>query len=172
MNVRKLFAAALLSAAFLLPIAAPASAQSALRVGATVTDTAGGTVGTITAISGGTVTVHTDRHDVPLPASSFTATDTQVLFGMTRDQLNAAVDQAQAAAQAAFAVGAQVRDRDGAVVGTVTALDQQSVTIQMEGAQIRVQRAALAGAPNGLVTGASLAELRAAATAGTPQSTN
>jgi preprotein translocase subunit YajC len=172
MTVRKFLAASALSAALLFPIAAPASAQSALRVGATVTDTGGGTVGTITAINDTTVTVHTDRHDVPLPVTSFTATDTQVLFGMTRDQLNAAVDQANAQAQAAFVVGAQVRDRDGALVGTVAALDDQSVTIRMDAQQIRVPRTALAGSANGLVTGASVAELRAAAIAGTPASTS
>ena len=63
MNVRKVLAFS--AAALLLPLAAPALAQSALRVGATVTDPQGGTVGTITAINGANLTLHTDRHDVP-----------------------------------------------------------------------------------------------------------
>ena len=160
MKIRLLLAAAMLSAASLPALAQPAPA--ALHVGATVTDTAGGTVGTITAVNGATVTLRTDKHEVPIPVGSFATSGTQVVFGMTRDQLNAAVEQASAASQAAFAVGAQVHDRDGALVGTVAALDADVVTVQMDTQRIRLPRSALAGSANGLVTGATIAELRAA----------
>jgi len=133
-----------------LALAAPALAQSALRVGATVTDPAGGTVGTITAIDGANLTLRTDRHDVPLPVSSFTATDSAVLFGMTQAQLNAAIEAAAARAQAAFA--------------PVQALDGETVTIQLGNGLVRLPRGAFAAGPDGLVTGATLAELRAHAT--------
>ena len=86
---------------------------------------------------------------------------------MTQAQLDAAVDQANQAAQAAFAVGTQVKDRDGAVVGAVQALDTDTVTVQMGAQQVRLPRAALAAGPNGLVTGATLAELQAAAQSAT-----
>lgn len=163
MKIRMLLAAAALSTAALLPLAAPAAAQPpAIHVGATVTDTAGATVGTITAVTGTTVTVRTDKHEVPIPVGSFATSGTQVVFGMTRDQLNAAVEQASAASQAAFAVGAQVHDRDGALVGTVAALDADTVTVQMDTQRVRLPRSALAGSANGLVTGATVAELRAA----------
>lgn len=167
MKIRMLLAAAALSVA---PLPAPAAAQpAAIHVGATVTDTAGGTVGTIIAVSGATVTVRTDKHDVPVPVGSFATSGTQVVFGMTRDQLNAAVEQANAASQAAFTVGAQVHDRDGALVGTVAALDAEIVTVQMDTQRVRLPRSALAGSANGLVTGATIAELRAAtATAPAP----
>jgi len=150
--------------AALLAFAAPAFAQAGLRVGATVTDQSGGTVGTITAINGPNVTVHTDKYDVPLPATSFTATEDSVLFGMTQAQLDTAYETALAQAQQAFAVGAAVKDRAGAAVGTVQALDAESVTVQMANGVIRLPRNAFAGTANGLVTGATLAELQAHAT--------
>ncbi|HEV2818800.1 MAG TPA: hypothetical protein VGW40_16455 [Allosphingosinicella sp.] len=153
-----------LALSVLLALAAPALAQSALRVGATVTDPQGGTVGTIIAINGANLTLRTDRHEVPLPVSSFTATDSAVLFGMTQADLNAAIEAAQARAQAAFAVGAIVKDRNGAVLGPVQALDAQSVTIQLSNGLVRVPRSALAAAADGLVTGATLAELQPHAT--------
>jgi preprotein translocase subunit YajC len=160
MKIRMLLAAAALS---VTPLPALAQgAPAAIHVGATVTDTAGGTVGTITAVNGATVTLRTDKHEVPIPVGSFATSGTQVVFGMTRDQLNAAIEQASAASQAAFAVGAQVHDRDGALVGTVAALDADVVTVQMDTQRIRLPRAALAGSANGLVTGATIAELRAA----------
>jgi len=159
MKFRKFF---VLCAAALLPLAAPALAQSGLRVGATVTDPQGGTVGTITAIDGATLMLHTDRHDVRLPVTSFTATDSNVLFGMTQAQLNAAVEQAEAEAQRAFAVGTPVRDNAGATVGPVTALDADTVTIQVGANVVRVPRGALAAAQGGLVIGATLAQLQAA----------
>jgi len=159
MKIRKFLA--LSAAAALLPLAAPALAQSALRVGATVTDPQGGTVGTITAINGANLTLRTDKHEVPLPVSSFTATDSAVLFGMTQAALNAAVEAAQARAQAAFAVGAVVRDRNGAVLGPVQALDGETVTIQLSNGLVRLPRNALAAGQEGLVTGATLAELQA-----------
>ena len=161
MRIRMLLAAAALSVA---PLPALAQPTAAIHVGATVTDTAGGTVGTITAVNGTTVTLRTDKHEVPIPVGSFATSGTQVVFGMTRDQLNAAVEQANAASQAAFAVGAQVHDRDGALVGTVAALDADVVTVQMDTQRIRLPRSALAGSANGLVTGATIAELRAATT--------
>ena len=144
-----------------LSLAAPALAQSALRVGATVTDPAGGTVGTIIAIDGANLTLRTDKHEVPLPVSSFTATDSAVLFGMTQADLNAAVEAAEARAQAAFAVGAVVRDRNNAVLGPVQALDGETVTIRLSNGLVRLPRNALAAGRDGLVTGATLAELQA-----------
>jgi preprotein translocase subunit YajC len=161
MKIRRFLA--LSATALLLPLAA-ASAQPGLRVGATVTDSAGGQVGTITAISGANLTLRTDRHEVQLPVASFTATDNSVLFGMTQADLNAAVERVQAQAQQAFAVGTVVRDRDGAVVGPVQSLDAATVTIQLGTKVVRVPRAALAAGAEGLVVGgATLAQLEAAA---------
>ena len=75
-----------------LVLASSTPATAAITAGATVKDTSGGVVGTITRVEGGNLVLKTDRHDVTLPVSSFTATDEGALFGMTRDQLNAEVD--------------------------------------------------------------------------------
>jgi hypothetical protein len=159
MPFRKLFAATALSAALLLP-AATVAAQT-LGVGTPVTDPDGGAVGTITALEGDNVVLRTDRHEVRLPASSFAVTEEAALIGMTRDQLNGQVDQMLAQAQQAFAVGATVRDRDGATVGQVEALDDETLTVQFGDQQVRLPRAAVAAGPDGLVIGATVAELQA-----------
>lgn len=166
MSFRKLIAATALSAALLLPAAA--SAQAGLAVGRTVTDTSGGEVGTIIAINGPNVTLRTDRHEVALPAASLTATDEAVLIGLTRDQLNAQVDQMLAQQQAAFTVGAMVRDSQGAEVGAVQALDAETLTIQLGEQQVRLPRSAVAAGPNGLVIGGTVEQLRAQVASSAP----
>jgi len=167
MTLRELLAASALSVAALASAAAiaPAAAvaqEAGLQVGATVKDTEGGVVGTIAAINGPNVTIRTDRHEATVPASSFAVSNGEVYFGMTQAQLNAAVEQAQAQAQAAFAVGTPVKDRNGVVVGSVQALDDNFVTIQMGEQQVRLPRTALAARDGALVTGATVAELQAA----------
>jgi hypothetical protein len=167
MNLRN--ALAFTAAALILPLAAPALAQSTLRVGATVTDPQGGTVGTITAIDGANVTLHTDRHDIPLPATSFTATPTTILFGMTQAALDTAFEEAQAAAAQAFQVGAVLHDNTGAVVGPVTALDAETATVQIDANVLRVPRGALQPGHGGLVVNATRAQLAAASVPAAPQ---
>lgn len=161
-----------LSAALIaLPLAAHASAQTpqrpsagqpTLRLGATVIDDAGGEVGTIIAISGDTVTLRTDRHEARLPVTAFRPTATTVRFGMTRAELNAAVEAAEARAEAAFAVGSPVRDRNGVTVGTVSGIDAEMVTIRLAAGRVRVPRDGLRATRQGLAIGATLAELQAA----------
>lgn len=167
MNVRKVLAFS--AAALALPLAAPALAQSTLHVGATVTDPQGGTVGTITAIDGANLTLHTDRHDVRLPVASFTATPSTVLFGMTQAALDAAVEQAEAAAAQAFRVGAVLHDNTGTVVGPITALDAETATVQIGTNVLRVPRAALQPGQGGLVVNATRAQLQAASVPAPPQ---
>jgi hypothetical protein len=167
MNVRKVLAVT--AAALALPLATPALAQPALHAGATVTDPQGGTVGTITTIDGATLMLHTDRHDVRLPVTSFTATPTTVLFGMTQAQLDAAVEQAEAAAAQAVHVGAVLHDNAGAVVGPITALDADTATVQIGANLVRVPRPALQPGNGGLVINTTLAALQAASVPAPPQ---
>ena len=154
----RLFASSALAAALLF--ATPASAET-LRVGATVTDPQGGQVGTITAVDSQYVTIRTDRHETRVPATSFTATEEAVLFGLTRDQLNGQIDQALAAAQQAIAVGTVVRDPQGATIGPVEALYAETVTVRFGERQVRFPRAALAPGQDGLVVGVTVADLQA-----------
>lgn len=162
MILRKFLASSALGAALLFSV--PAAAET-VRVGATVTDPQGGEVGTITAVDGQFVTLRTDRHEARLPVNSFTATDTALLFALTRDQLNSQVEQAlaqaQQAAQQAVAVGAVVHDSAGAVIGPVEAVDAEAVTVKFGEQQVRFPRAAVAPAQNGLVVGLTVAQLQA-----------
>jgi hypothetical protein len=166
MKLRNLLAISAAAAA--LPLAAPALAQSGLHVGATVTDAQGGTVGTITAIDGQTVTLHTDRHDVRLAANSFSVNGNTILFGMTQAQVDAAVEQTQAAAAQAVQVGAVLHDNMGAVVGPITVLDAQTATVQIGANVVRVPRAGLQANNGSLMINATLAQLRAASVPAPP----
>ena len=153
-----------LIAGLALVVSAPAAA--AITVGATVKDTKGGVVGTITKVEGGNLVLKTDRHDVTLPVTSFTATDEGALFAMTREQLNAEVDKAKAASDAQIVAGATVKGVAGAVVGTIEAVDAQFVTLKLtSGTSIRLPRNAVAGGPNGPVTGMTAEQIEAAAKA-------
>jgi preprotein translocase subunit YajC len=152
--------------AALAALSVPAAA--AVTAGAVVKDTKGGEVGTILRVEGANLVLKTDRHEVTLPVSSFTATDEGALFGMTRDQLNAEVDKAKAAADAQIVAGATVKGAAGAVVGTIEAVDAQFVTLKLtSGTSIRLPRNAVAGSPNGPVTGMTAEQIEAAAKAAT-----
>jgi preprotein translocase subunit YajC len=152
--------------AALAALSVPAAA--AVTAGAIVKDTKGGEVGTIVRVEGAQLVLKTDRHEVTLPVSSFTATDEGALFGMTRDQLNAEVDKAKAAADAQIVPGASVKGAAGAVVGTIEAVDAQFVTVKLtSGTSIRLPRNAVAGSPNGPITGMTAEQIEAAAKAAT-----
>lgn len=143
-------------------------AAAAVTAGAVVKDTKGGEVGTILRVEGDQLILKTDKHEVRLPVSSFTATDSGALFGMTRDQLNAEVDKATAAANAQIVVGATVKGAAGAAVGTIEALDDQFITLKLaSGTSIRLPRNAVGGGPNGPVTGLTAEQIEAAAKAAT-----
>lgn len=144
-------------------LAPPAYAQGP-TAGAQVRDTKGGEVGTITKVDGQFVIVKTDKHEVRLPVSSFTAHEGAFLMAMTRDQLNAEVEKTLASASANLAAGARVTGSQGGVVGTIDSLDAEFVTVKLaSGKLVRLPRKAVAPGPNGAVIGMSVAELEAAA---------
>ena len=138
-----------------------AAAQSQVKVGMEVVDTYSRPVGVVSAIRGNELTVRTDRHDVRLPVASFTPDRGQLLFAMTRDQLNAQVDREIAAAKASFVEGAEVRGKGGTVAGRIQAIDAASVTIELTGGDlIRLPKTSIAPAANGVVLGVSVDELQ------------
>ena len=139
-------------------------AAAAVTAGAVVKDTSGGEVGTIVKVEGDQLVLKTDRHEVNLPVSSFTATADGALFAMTRDQLNAEVDKAEAAAAAQIVAGASVKGAAGVTVGTIEAVDAQFVTLKLtSGKSIRLPRSAIGGGPNGPVIGLTAEQIEAAA---------
>lgn len=168
MTVRKkLFVTGLSVALFATGAAvqpALAQAQASMAAGAQVKDTAGGDVGTVTQVDGQFVILKTDRHEVRLPVSSFTAHQGHFIMAMTRDQLNAEVDKTKAAASAKLVAGASVAGSQGGNVGTIDAIDDQYVTVKLtSGKLVRLPRNAIAPGPNGGVIGMTVAELEAAA---------
>jgi preprotein translocase subunit YajC len=157
-----------------LGLAVPAAAQApapaaAISVGMAVKDASGGDVGTVSSIDGQFIVVKTDKHEVRLPATSFTPHAGALLFGMTRDQLNAETERSLAAAAAKIAAGASVSDSAGGAVGTITAVDPQWVTVKLvSGAEVRLPHDAVGVGANGVVVGSTAAQLEAAAKAAAP----
>ena len=167
MKVRNLlFLAGLATcAAALQPAAAQtASAAAGFAAGAKVSDTAGGEVGTISSVDGDYVILKTDKHEVRLPKTSFTAHNGGFIMAMTREQVNAAVEQSLASATDKIVVGASVSGSQGDKVGTIDALDDEFATVKLSsGKLVRLPRSGLAPGPDGAVIGMTVAELEAAA---------
>lgn len=159
--------------------AAPAEASpppsaplvTALSVGMAVIDVSGSAVGTITALAADAVTVRTDKHEATLPRTSLAISDGKALFGMTQIQLNASIERTLAAhANAALNVGAAVKGKDGASVGTIDAVDAANVTIRLaNGQRISIPRSGIAIDAAGTGTiGITAAELEAQVKAAQP----
>lgn len=166
MKFHKLARIHLAAAAFLAaaPLATAASAQSAIAPGMQIVDPAGNPVGTVAAVKGGELVVKTDRHEVLLPATSFTPNEGKLLFAMTRDQLNAETDQALAEAEASLAAGAAVHGSGGQLAGHIEEIDQSMVTVKLtSGELIRLPRSGIAPAQHGAVLGVTVEELKAMA---------
>jgi preprotein translocase subunit YajC len=145
-----------------LAFAAPAAPALAQAAGTQVVDTTGGAVGTVVRLDGANVVIKTDKHEVALPKTSFTAHEGKLLFGMTQAQLNAEVEKSLAEAAAAVAPGATVKGSGGTVVGTVEAVEADLVTIKLQsGNLVRIPRSGVAGSNGEVVIGMTAQELEA-----------
>ncbi len=158
---------------------APAAAQVATSItaGTQVVDAKGGVVGTVIAVDQTTYTVKTDRHEAKLPRASFTPDKGKLLFAMTRDELNAAVDKEVAKSAAMLVAGAAVKSSDGVSVGTIESIDSEFATIKLTSEQtVKVPRSGISGTANGVIIGVTAAQLNnqvaKAATASTAPSSN
>jgi preprotein translocase subunit YajC len=176
--VRKVLITA--SFAALAALAGPASAQPAQAAaqpansgaaanwaaGVKISDTAGGEVGTIASVDGEFIILKTDKHEVRLPKTSFTAHNGGFIMSMTRAQVNAEVEKALASANEKIAPGAEVSGSQGGKVGTIDSADAEFVTVKLtSGKLVRLPRSGVAPGPNGAVVGLTVAELEAAASA-------
>ncbi len=141
--------------------AVPAIAQS---IGMHVTDPSGAAVGTITGLNGSNVVLKTDKHEVLLPKSSFTASNGKLLFGMTQAQLNAEIEKSTSAASAALVAGATVAGLQGTPVGVIDKIDGGNATINLAAGQsVTVPVTGLRGNADGTVTlGMTADQLKAA----------
>jgi len=146
------------------PAPPPPPVATTFGVGMAVVDGQGGAVGTITAVGADTLTVKTAKHQAILPKSSLIISEGNALFGMTQADLDASVERTLAAkADAGLKVGATVKGKDGASVGTIDALDAGNVTIRLSsGPRISIPRSGIAvDAEGGGAIGLTAAELEA-----------
>jgi len=117
-------------AAVLLSSGAYALAQTpGVQPGMQVVDTAGKPVGVVTSMKGANVVLKTDKHEVQLPASSFTPSNGKLLFGMTQAQVDAAAEQAVAEGQAAIKPGAEIYGMGGTLAGTIDSTEFETTSI-------------------------------------------
>lgn len=139
---------------------APATPQVA--VGAAVSDTSGGQVGTVSAVSGGNATIDTGSAKAAVPISSFAQGQSGLIIAMTKAQLEQAVAAQTQPLQ--IAVGNNVSGPQGNPVGKVTAVTGDLVTVQTATTKVQLPTKAFAQkAPGELVIGLTADQLDAAA---------
>jgi preprotein translocase subunit YajC len=159
-RLAKLAFAAALAAAPLAISQAIAATPAEVHPGMQVVDPSGGAVGMVTGVKGDMLILKTNAHEVQLPMTSFTANQGKLLFGMTAAQLNAATEQAMAAAKAAVTPGANVYGSDGTLAGTIESIDQSLVKIKLaNGQSVRLPRNGVSGSDKGAVLGVTTAKL-------------
>lgn len=151
---------------FAVALGAAAPALASVSPGAQVKGPSGEVVGTVASVDGTFYVVKTDKHEVRLPSSSFTPHEGALLFGMTRDQLNAEVEKALEAANAKLVPGVKVAGSGGVIVGTIEAIDDQFATIKLTSGKLaKIPRAGIAAGADGAVIGMTAAQLQAAVSA-------
>jgi nitrous oxidase accessory protein NosD len=141
-----------------LAAAAPALAQTAaveVTAGATVYGPQGNEVGKIDKVDGTTAVVNTGKHNAALPTSAFGKNEKGLLVSMTREQLDSAVEAAEAKAtgalQTALVAGAAVHSSDGQPMGTIKAVTPEGVvTITRESGEFSLKKDAFTTDANGV----------------------
>lgn len=161
---------ALAPSAFAQAAATPAAAL-APAVGAKVFDTAGAEVGTIKSISGPNFVIDTGKNTATLALASLGTSPKGPIIAMTREQLDAAVEKAEADAAAALAaaitVDAPVHASDGTtVLGKITDVGETDFVMDTGSAPVKMPKTSVAKGANGLMIGMT-AEQFAEATKGT-----
>lgn len=134
--------------------ASPTASAPNLVAGAKVFDAAGDEVGTIVSVDGGTAVLDTGTHRASLAASSFAANAKGPVIGMTKSQLNSAIEDAAAksvaALNAALIVGADIRSQDGIVVGKVKEIQADSVVVDRPSGAVGLPKGSFLVASGGL----------------------
>ena len=153
-----------------VPKVASVPVATTLGIGMMVVDAQGGAVGTITGLAADTVTVKTARHQAQLPRTSLTISEGKALIGMTQAELDASVEKTLLTMSTGLTAGAAVKARGGENVGTIEAIDAQTVTIALSGGQrINIPRSGIAAHPEGGgIIGLTAAELEAQLKASQP----
>lgn len=183
--MKKHLIAAAIAAASLVPAAAmaqdaaapaPAAAAAAPTVGAKVFDAEGGEVGSVEAIQGDIVTVSTGTARAGLPKSAFVSREKGLTIGMNKAQLESAVNGAKAensaTKDAAIVADAPIKSSDGVVIGTVSKVVGDDVTVALSnGSAAALKKSYLGvGADGSLALGMTAADFaKATQAAGSAQ---
>lgn len=158
--------AAAIAAASLAPVAVSAqdtAAAVAPTVGAKVYGPEGNEVGTVESVQNGVITVNTGAARAGLPVASFAMREKGLTIGMTKAQLEAAVNGAKAesnaAKEAAMVADAPIKSNDGVVLGTISKIEGDDVTVLLSsGASVILKKSYL-----GIVDGSLTLGMTAAA---------
>jgi preprotein translocase subunit YajC len=179
--MKKTLIAALLLGASFVPAAVsaqgvPAPVAEILTVGATVHGPQGGEVGKIEKIEGGNVVIFTGTQRATLPASALGRDEKGLVISMTKAQLDSAVAEAEAKANAtldaALAIGADVTSSDGVKVATVQKIDGDNVIVDLaSGTAITLQKSHLSVKDGGLTLLMTAGQLQSAVSAAAGQAT-
>lgn len=158
----KIYAALLIAS---LPFAAtpalaqaPAAAVAAPTVGAKVYDTAGAEVGTIKSVNGPNFVIDTGKNTATLAIASLGTSPKGATIGMTREQLDAAVEKATADAAAALAaaivVDAPVHASDKTtVLGKVSEVTETEFVLDTGTTKVKLPKTSVGKSDNGLFIG-------------------
>ena len=165
--------------------AVPAYAQTAsladlgVKAGATVYGPQGNEAGTVEKVDGENVVLNTGTYSATLPGSAFGKSDKGPIVSMTKAQIDAAMAQvlaqADAALDAALVPGAQLRTSDGVMIGTIEKIDEAGlVTVKREAGNFALQSEMFGTDASGLIlrlTAQQFAEAMSAATAAPAETT-
>jgi hypothetical protein len=127
-------------------LAQDAAATAKVAAGLTIYGSDGAEVGTIESVADGVATLDTGKHKIGLPLDRFGENaEGQTTIAVGRDQLNTMVDEqlAKAAAEleAVLVAGTPVVDVNGTALGSVGAIEGESVTVETEWGAFALKKA-------------------------------
>jgi hypothetical protein len=153
------------AAAALAFVTVPMAAHAQVAVGAEVYGPEGGLVGQIESVSDQAVVVKTDKHSIPLPPSAFGESEKGPTITLNRDQLNAAMDEQLAAAQAQtealLVEGTPVTDIEGANIGAIASVEGDNVAVEGDLGAFSLPKSAFVSQGNVLIAGVTAAQIEA-----------
>lgn len=145
--------------------ATAAPAAPAIAAGANVFGPGGSPVGTIASAGADFAVVKTDKHEVRLPKTAFAARpEGGLVIGLSRDELNASVDQAMAKLAEQMKPGSTIYGTQGGTIGTIDKVEAELVTVKLaSGKMVRLPKSGFGPGPQGLVVGFTVEQLEAQA---------
>lgn len=160
------------------PTTAPTAAapSTGIAAGQIIYDPQGGEVGTVESISGENIVVNTGTNRATLASNAFSTGPKGPVLNTTRAQLDSAVadaaSKAKAATKTALVADAEVRGKDGTVVGKIKVVEGANVVLERPAGPVSVPNQYFTTDANGLVLTITSAELDTAARAATAPTGN